>query len=309
MLEIIGLEKAYGGLKVLNGLNMSVEKGSIYGLLGRNGCGKTTTMNIICSIIKKDVGTIKIGTDNKVNDIKIGYLPESPSLYGYMNPVEYLQFIAACCNYKGDIDKRVNELIDMVNLSFAKRRRIRGFSRGMTQKMGIAASIFNEPDLLLLDEPTSALDPQGRAEVMSLIQKLKDMGNTIILSTHILSDVERVADKIGIMNNGKMVLEGSIKDIINQVYGESDAQSILHVRLLKPISDEDVLALKEEGYDSVKLSVNKMELSFTITDKEADIEKITKSLALRAIIPQNINVEGTSLEDIYFKYTNQNRKA
>lgn len=310
MLEIIGLEKSYGGgLKVLKGLNMSVDKGSIYGFIGRNGCGKTTTMNIICSILKKDGGQIKIGVDGNPNNVKIGYLPESPTLYGYMNPVEYLRFISACCEYKGDVEQRIAEVLETVGLTYARRRKLKGFSRGMTQKVGIAASIFNNPELLLLDEPTSALDPQGRTEVMNIIEKLKEAGSTIILSTHILSDVERIADKVGIMNDGVIVLEGSIRELIERTYGSSNNATNVTVKMLKPLDDEKLQSLSNSGFTNINVSKDMTNVTFTFDGSDADVEQVTKTLVEIGIVPQSINLEGCSLEEIYFKYTNQKKRV
>jgi len=155
MLKITGLTKSYKNFSVLRGLNMNIEKGDVYGFLGTNGCGKTTTMNIICNIIAKDSG--KIAFENE--SIKIGYLPESPALFGYMNGFEYLDFIGACCEYEGDIKKRTAEVLHLTGMQFNAQRYIKGYSRGMIQRIGIAAALYAHPDLLILDEPTSALDP------------------------------------------------------------------------------------------------------------------------------------------------------
>ena len=217
MLHIKNLHKSYGAFEVLKGLDMNVNKGDIYGFLGKNGCGKTTTMNIVSNIIPKDSGEIIFGKEN----CKVGYLPETPSMFTYMNGYEYLDYIAACCSYKGDRKNRIYEVINLVGLAEGGKRRIKGYSRGMNQRIGIAAAIFDNPDLLILDEPTSALDPQGRAEVMNIIKQLADMGTTIILCTHILSDVERTANRIGIVRDGRMAVEGTMAEIKNQLAGNN----------------------------------------------------------------------------------------
>lgn len=214
MVQIKGLKKSYKSFKVLDGLDMNINKGDVYGFLGRNGCGKSTTMNIICNIIPKDEGEIILGENGE--KIKIGYLPETPELFGYMNGYEYLEYIAACANFKGDINKRIAEVLDITGMTEGGKRRIKGYSRGMNQRMGIAATIFNNPDLIILDEPTSALDPQGRAEVMTIINNLTQTGATILLCTHILTDVERVSNRIGIMKNGRLAMEDTIIGIKNR---------------------------------------------------------------------------------------------
>lgn len=224
MLHIKNLHKSYGAFEVLKGLDMNVNKGDIYGFLGKNGCGKTTTMNIVSNIIPKDSGEILFGKEN----CKVGYLPETPSMFTYMNGYEYLDYIAACCSYKGDKKKRIDEVINLVGMAEGGKRRIKGYSRGMNQRIGIAAAIFDNPDLLILDEPTSALDPQGRAEVMNIIKQLADMGTTIILCTHILSDVERTANRIGIVRDGRMAVEGTMAEIKDQ-FARNDKKIIMGI--------------------------------------------------------------------------------
>lgn len=224
MLHIKNLHKSYGAFEVLKGLDMNVNKGDIYGFLGKNGCGKTTTMNIVSNIIPKDSGEIIFGKEN----CKVGYLPETPSMFTYMNGYEYLDYIAACCRYKGDKKKRIDEVINLVGMAEGGKRRIKGYSRGMNQRIGIAAAIFDNPDLLILDEPTSALDPQGRAEVMNIIKQLADMGTTIILCTHILSDVERTANRIGIVRDGRMAVEGTMTEIKDQ-FARNDKKIIMGI--------------------------------------------------------------------------------
>ncbi len=222
MLEIKNLHKSYKDFKVLDGLYMTINKGDIYGFLGKNGCGKTTTMNIVCNIIPKDDGEIILGEDG-TNKIKIGYLPESPSLYGYMNGYEYLGYIAYCAGLKERVQERIAAVLAITGMTEGAKRRIKGYSRGMNQRLGIAAAIINKPELLILDEPTSALDPEGRAEVMNIIRNLSDGGTTILLCTHILSDVERVANRIGILTGGRLAVEGSIEEIL-QSYGTDSVE-------------------------------------------------------------------------------------
>lgn len=223
MIKIRNLKKSYKGFPVLRGLSMDINDGDVYGFLGRNGCGKTTTMNIICGVIAKDEGDIQIGGGRPVT---IGYLPESPSIFQYMTAREYLEYVAACSDYDGDIKKRTDEVLETVGLRDAADRRTKGFSRGMTQRLGMGAAIFKNPELLIFDEPTSALDPQGRSEVIAIIERLKGLGSTIVLSTHILSDVERVANRIGIVNGGIIAEEGDMKTILRKYGGDVISLSV-----------------------------------------------------------------------------------
>lgn len=296
MLKIENLEKSYGGFKVLKGLNMTVNKGDVYGFLGKNGCGKSTTMNIVSNIITKDRGAVRFGKE----DIKIGYLPESPAMFDYMNGYEYLEYIAACCKYKGDVKARINEVLTLTGMLDGGKRRIKGYSRGMNQRLGIAATIFNNPDLLILDEPTSALDPQGRAEVMNIITELAKTGTTIILCTHILSDVERVANRIGIVRDGVMAVEGDIEEI-RKSFEEKSKKFILTV-----FGDSSQIVNTVAEITGGDFSYDEKTGEITIPvlpedDEEAKAKQILEALLQKGIVPDSFALSRKSLEEIYLE--------
>ncbi len=297
MVTIRALKKNYDRFPVLRGLDMNIEKGDVYGFLGRNGCGKTTTMNIIANILQKDSGEIILGNGKPV---KIGYLPESPTIFGYMTAREYLEYIAGCCNYEGDVTARVNEVLDIVGLTAAADRRAKGYSRGMTQRLGMGAAIIGSPDLLLFDEPTSALDPQGRAEVIEIINRLKSTGATIVLSTHILPDVERVANKIGIMNNGVIAVEGDIKQLMSEY---STDRVSLSVRSLTGDSKARLLSV-----DFAKASFDEQSGAFEFCSDniEGCMAKLLRLMADNAIIPNSLTVGTASLEELFRKVVGHN---
>lgn len=297
MINISNLHKSYGKFPVLKGLNMNVGRGDIYGFIGKNGCGKTTTMNIITNIIEKDSGDISFTDEEQV---EIGYLPESPSIYSYMNSVEYLTFIGACCEYQGDIKKRVDEILGIVGLYGARNRRIKGYSRGMVQRLGIGAAIFKNPKLLLLDEPTSALDPEGRAEVMGIISNLRNMGTTIILSTHILTDVERIATKVGIVRDGIIAVEGTVREILNR-FGSNE------IRLSLFNFDENAIkTLTNLNFAETFYSEKENAFYYRGENHLAVMEKLIALIATTNYIPESISVISPSLEEIYFKVVNEN---
>ena len=306
MVSISNLQKSYGRFHVLNGLNMNVPDGEIYGFLGKNGCGKTTTMNILCNVIPKDGGDVILGGENVEGEskIKIGYLPESPSLFGFMNGYEYLRYIAACCNYQGDKEARVREVLNTVGMLEGGKRRIKGYSRGMNQRLGIAAIIFDHPQLLVLDEPTSALDPEGRADVMNIIRYLGNTGCTIILCTHILSDVEKVAGSVGILRDGRMVVEGKISDVLMKY-----ARQEIELKLYRT-DEKSISAVKALESSELVQKVDFFEKTgfFVVhtPEPEAVTELMIKHFAENSVAPSHMRTVTESLEEIYLKVVNGN---
>lgn len=293
MVTIRNLKKSYKAFPVLRGLNMNINDGDVYGFLGRNGCGKTTTMNIIANVIPKDEGEVTLG--NGERKIRIGYLPESPTIFGYMTAREYLEYIAACVNYEGDIAKRTEEVLDIVGLRDAADRRSKGFSRGMTQRLGMGAAIYRNPDLLIFDEPTSALDPQGRVEVISIINRLKAMGCTIVLSTHILSDVERVANRIGIMNGGVLAEEGEINAVMRKYGGD-----IVNIKL-RGLTQENKIALLKVDFARAEFNNETGWFRFGTENAEDTARRLMKLLAENDMVAENFNIGTATLEEVFRK--------
>lgn len=295
MVEIRNLYKSYKGFNVLNGLNMHINKGDVYGFLGRNGCGKTTTMNILCNIIPKDSGELILGkSEENGRRIKIGYLPETPALFNYMNGYEYLGYIAACCNFNGNAKQRILEVLEITGMLEGGKRRISGYSRGMNQRLGIAAAIFDRPELVILDEPTSALDPEGRAEVMNIIKNLTDTGCTILLCTHILSDVERVANRAGILHKGVLAAEGTIQELIDSYRSES-------IELILSDPCEKNIALIREADFVRNLNYYKQSglIVIDVNKAETDMIKLMGLLSEKQISVRSAGISAPTLEQVY----------
>ena len=293
MVKIRNLKKSYKGFPVLRGLNMDINDGDVYGFLGRNGCGKTTTMNIICGVIPKDEGEIQLGDGSK--RITIGYLPESPSIFPYMTAREYIEYIAACSDYEGDIKKRTDEVLDIVGLRNAADRRTKGFSRGMTQRLGMGAAILKDPDLLIFDEPTSALDPQGRSEVIGIIERLKKLGCTIVLSTHILSDVERVANRIGIVSGGIIAEEGDMKTILRKHGGDVISMSV------RNLTQEQKISLLKVNFARAEFNNDTGVFRFGTDNAEETSKQLIKLAADNNMIIEDFKIGTATLEEVFRK--------
>ena len=217
ILQISNLEKRFGDKEVLKGLNLTVPEKSIFGFIGQNGAGKTTTMKMILGLISPDQGEIlvageKVHFGQTATNRHIGYLPDVPEYYSFMTPVEYLTFCGEITwMRREELKSRVKELLDLVGLGNEKHR-IKGFSRGMKQRLGIAQALLNRPKLLICDEPTSALDPVGRKEILDILMAVREQ-TTVLFSTHILSDVERICTDVAVLNDGIVTIQGKISDI------------------------------------------------------------------------------------------------
>jgi ABC-2 type transport system ATP-binding protein len=221
--ETFGLRKSFKGFTAVDGLDLRVPEGSIYGFLGPNGAGKTTTLKMITGLTQPSGGAIKIygrevifGSNRKRTDI--GFLPDVPNFYNWMTPEQFLKFTGELFSIdKKLLNNRIDELMELVGLSGVKKK-IGGFSRGMKQRLGIAQALINQPRVVFMDEPVSALDPIGRKEVMDILIKLSGKV-TVFFSSHILSDVERVCDRVVILHQGKMLLEDSM-DNLRSMYSQ-----------------------------------------------------------------------------------------
>ena len=221
ILEINDLEKSFGDKKVLKGVNLKIPQRKVFGFVGKNGAGKTTTMKMVLGLMTPNKGEIFVNGErvtygnNKTNRY-IGYLPDVPEYYSFMTPREYLKFCGEITDMKkDDIKTRSEELLKLVGLGDEKHR-IKGFSRGMKQRLGIAQALLNKPKLLICDEPTSALDPVGRKEILDILVSAKEE-TTILFSTHILSDVEHICDEMALLNDGRIIMQGPIEEVKTRI--------------------------------------------------------------------------------------------
>jgi ABC-2 type transport system ATP-binding protein len=208
-----------GKLLALDRLNLNVREGEVYGLLGPNGSGKSTTLKLILDLVSPTEGACWIfdtPANRVVSRLHVGFLPENPYFYRYLTGAETIEFYGRLCGITGaPLQKRVEELLDLVGLQHARDRRLAGYSKGMLQRIGLASALVHDPKLLLLDEPTAGVDPIGSKDIRNLIHRLKEMGKTVLLSSHLLAQVQDVCDRIGVLNLGRMILEGQVDQLIS----------------------------------------------------------------------------------------------
>lgn len=297
IIEVENLQKTFQGHEVLRDLSLTVGKGDIYGFLGPNGSGKTTTLRIMLGLLTKDEGRVRVmgqdaGLQDKEIRKKVNMLPESHGFYSWMRGTEYLSYFGGLYG-RHLFDKSMRRyLLELVGLDPKDSRSIRQYSRGMKQRLGIARTLINDPELVFLDEPTNGLDPKGRRDIHDLLRRLnKERGMTIVLSTHILDDVEHLCNRIGILSDGKMQYQGSLNEAegvnapLYRFYFEQDVES----KNLAAIPGVHVLS-QENGWVHCRLDKNSP-------------DKAVAALVSRGLPISQVVRENQELEEIYLHYT------
>ena len=295
MLRITGLHKSFGDKEVLRGLDLSVPENSIFGFLGKNGAGKTTAMKTVLGLLKADSGEITVNGETVVygqtaTNRFIGYLPDVPEFYSFMNAGEYLRYCGEFCGMpRAEIALRSAELLDLVGLADEKHR-IRGFSRGMKQRLGIAQALLSRPKLLICDEPTSALDPIGRKEILDILLAVRDQ-TTVLFSTHILSDVERICTDVAFLHNGTVQMQGSVADIKTKY--RSDEYRI-------ELEDPAAAALVLAAYPEIRISDGNVLL---FREGEKSVFDVMQFVASKRIALLRIERAEPTLESLFMEVT------
>lgn len=300
ILELKNVGKQFGNMNVISDLNFSVAEHSVFGFLGKNGAGKTTTMKMILGFLKPDSGEIivcgdKVTYGNTKTNRSIGYLPDVPEFYGYMTPKEYLRLCGEIIGIPSKKrEERIREILDLVGLDGVNRR-IRGFSRGMKQRLGIAQALLGEPKLLICDEPTSALDPVGRKEILDIMSIVKEK-TTVVFSTHILSDVERICDSIGILDQGRLVLEGTVTEIKN-----NNRNDVIQIELGENYPAEELLIKLRELSFILDTSYLNNRIDIKLTKPEQYNEALLEFLVKEKVAIQRFEVLEPSLENLFME--------
>lgn len=306
VIETYGLTKVYrsggGTVVAVDKLDFTVERSSIFGLLGPNGAGKTTLLMMLTGLTLPTSGSGRVlGYDivRESREIRrrVGLLPEGFGFYEHLTAEQNLEYIAALNDIpKPERRKRIEDILSLVGLYEVKDRKVSGFSRGMKQRLGIAQALLKDPELLLLDEPTAGLDPEGSRAFKDLVLKLNSEGRTVVLSTHLLFEVGPLCSSIAIMNRGRIVVQGRVKDLISKLMSEVGYKIYVEVR-----GDVGKLASALTGMDGVRgvrMGVDNLYVDST-KDIRVDIVKIASEMRVEI---SSIRVEEPSLEDLFIRY-------
>jgi ABC-2 type transport system ATP-binding protein len=293
ILTIENLRKDYGRIQALKGISFEVPKGTVFGILGPNGSGKTTMLGIISDILRPTSGTYKLFDEvpNETHRRQIGTFLETPNFYHYLSAERNLR-IAAAIKERGEND--IARVLDLVNLTQRKDSRFNTYSLGMKQRLAIASSLLGNPEVLILDEPTNGLDPVGIAEIRALIKKLHQEGKTIIMASHLLDEVEKVCTHVAILKRGDLVATGNVNEILAN-------EDIIE---LSATDNSALKAVLESfgGYNQLKEEADKIQLHYPIGAIE--LENINRFCFDKGIVLNHLILKKKSLESKFFELTN-----
>ncbi len=294
-IEARGLVKRYGELTAVDHVDLTVRTGDVYGYLGPNGAGKTTSLRMLLGLIRPDEGSAKLfGRDPLLEGARaldgVAGFVEAPRFYPYMSARKNLELVAALDG--GDAPDRIEDALHTVDLHARQHDKVRGYSHGMKQRLGIAGALIRDPKLLLLDEPTTGLDPAGMRDMRALVHRLAEDGLTVLLSSHLMSEVEDLCDRVAIVTRGRVVYEGALDELIQTTAGRYDVRTT-------DDAEAALIARRAHGIRGVTLS-NK---GLTLEGDESAVAHLTLELAqagigLRALVPRT-----ATLEELFFRMT------
>lgn len=303
MLYINDLTKNYGSFTAVNHLTLHIPEGDLFGFVGPNGAGKTTTIRIVCGLLKASGGSVRIGNTSAAVGSKemkrlIGYVPDFFGVYDNLKVREYMDMYGSMYGmYSRDIAKLSDDLLELVNLTDKKEFYVDTLSRGMKQRLCVARALLHNPKLLILDEPSSGLDPRARVEMKELLKNLHSMGKTIVISSHILSELSEMCTSIGIMNGGQLVTAGRIEDIMQQLSGGQR----IHIQVVSDM-EAAVRLLKEEAYVRVE-AVRENEIIVTNSGTDEETSALIGRLIQNQVILTGFHKEEGSLESLFMQLT------
>ena len=296
MIEIRDLTKKYGDLHAINKIDLKLERGDVFGFIGPNGAGKTTTMRILATLLNPTGGEAYVGGYSiytKPKEIRriIGYMPDFFGVYDNMKVIEYLEFFAAAYRIKGPQRRKIcDEVLELVDLGYKRDELVTSLSRGMTQRLGLARVLLHDPQVLLLDEPASGLDPRARIEIRGLLKELRNMGKTIMVSSHILPELADICNKIGIIERGELIVNADVDDVMRQVR----QQMVLRI----DVAGDREAASRDVGEHEMveQVEVDDKGLRLTLVPGDHDYSHLAKLLlekghALKQLGEEEINLE------------------
>lgn len=303
MLYINDLTKKYGAFTAVNHLSLHIPEGDLFGFVGPNGAGKTTTIRIVCGLLRSSSGQVRIGgTSAPVGSREmkrmIGYVPDFFGVYDNLKVREYMDMYGSMYGmHSRDIAKLTDDLLELVNLSDKKEVYVDTLSRGMKQRLCVARALLHNPKLLILDEPSSGLDPRARVEMKELLMNLHSMGKTIVISSHILSELSEMCTSIGIMNSGQLITAGRIEDIMQQLSGGKR----IHIRLVSGM--ETAVRILKEQAGTVVESVRENEMIITNQGTDEQISALIGCLIQNQVVLTGFYREEGSLESLFMQLT------
>lgn len=303
MIEIRDLEKHYGRFVALNHLNLQIEAGELFGFVGPNGAGKTTTMRILSGLLKADGGSASVAGIDALHQSqelksKIGYMPDFFGVYDNLRAIEYMEFYASAYGIYGKqaTDLCMN-LMDLVNLSDKAMFFVDGLSRGMKQRLCLARSMVHNPDLLILDEPASGLDPRARYEMKEILKNLNSMGKTIIISSHILSELAEMCTTIGIIDHGQMLVKGAVDEILSHL----NTSNPLVIKTLG--GREQAIRILKENPLVTNMSMQDQEIVINFKGTEQQEAALLASLVSQEVEVLSFVRQSGNLEEVFMEIT------
>lgn len=306
MLQINHLYKNYGKFQAVNNLTLHIPQGDLFGFVGPNGAGKTTTIRMVCGLMQPTAGSIVInGVDVMTHqrEIKkqIGYVPDFFGVYDNLKVKEYMDFYGSMYRMGSrEIERIADDLLELVNLSDKKEVFVDTLSRGMKQRLCVARALIHNPALLILDEPNSGLDPRARVEMKELLLNLKSMGKTIVISSHILSELSEMCNSIGIMDHGNLVTAGRIEDIMEGVFGSNQMVITLD-------EGRDVAVRIANEHAKVKVdSVGEHEIRLSHTMTRQEIAKLVGTMIENDVVVTGFHKQEENLETLFMRVTGNN---
>jgi ABC-2 type transport system ATP-binding protein len=305
MIEIIGLTKKYGSLYALQDLNLTVEDGTVFGFVGANGAGKSTTFSILATLLQPTAGDAFINglsVTKNAHEVRkqIGYMPDFFGVYDQLKANEYLDFYGASYGLKPkEREKLIPQLLELVNLSHKRYEYVDLLSRGMKQRLCLARALIHDPNILILDEPASGLDPRARVEMREILKELKSMGKTILISSHILPELAEMCDSIGVIDTGRLIAQGSVSEIQAQLQSEK----VLHVKVAGPTSPVAAFFENDPFVSQIAENPEKNTVEFLYRGSEEEQMKLLQK-AIAAQMPiLSFAEQETDLEDVFMAIT------